>query len=185
MKDIIHQISNSVPGSLTMKRDSTKWSHAKRIVAVPELLSERAELTKQSVETEPLQIYLESDGIEQDATEMKESILQPLLKDDVVESMPEMTTQLVEIVEEKAVDNPLSAALSYSIPRTSVLVLTSDGNYMITKLGDDIMTSANALQFTQPQVKEIIILNGNNLQQTNMGIDYEPIIQQTVIENNR
>lgn len=182
LKIFLNDYLFSVPGSLTLKKEPvTKWDHSKRkVVEVPELLSERAKLTKRSIEseTEPLQIYLESDEIEQVATQM-----QPLLKDALVESEPETTTELVEVVEQKIISSPLRNALSYTIPRTSVLVVTTDGNYVITKLEDDV-NRTNDIQFSPPHVNEIIILDGKDLQLTNMGVNYQTI-QQTVNYNTR
>lgn len=170
-----------MPGSLTLKKEPvTKRDNSKRkIVVVPELLPERVELTKQSNEMkmEPIQIYFD-----QEPTEMLESIDQPIMKNELVEIMPETTTtttttpEQIEILEQRII-NSQSNALSYTIPKTSVLVLTTDGNYVITK---------------PPQVKEIIILNGNDLQLTNMGmemgIDYQTIQyerEQTIVDDDR
>lgn len=158
------------------KRDNSK----RKIVAVPELLPERVELTKQSneIEMEPMQIFLDSGGIEQEPTEVLESI----------EMVPQSTTSRhIEILEQSIIKSPLSNALSYTIPNTSVLVLTSDGNYVITKLEDDV-SKTNEIQVSPPQVKEIIILNGNDLQLTNMGmgIDYQTIqyeSEQTIVDD--
>lgn len=176
-----------MPGSLTLKKEPvTKRDNSKRkIVAVPELLPERVELTKQpnEIELEPMQIYLDSDGIEQESTEMLEVIHQPIEKDELVEIVPQTTAATagrtsghIEILEQRLINSPLSNALSYSIPKTSVLVLTTDGNYVITKLDDDV-SKTDEIQVSPPQVKEIIILNGNDLQlaDVGMGIDYQTI----------
>lgn len=163
-----------------------KRDHSKRkVIAVPELLPERVELTKQTneMEIEPVQIYLDSDEIEQEAMELLEPIDQSTMKNEYVEVVPETASERIEILEQKIISGPLNNALSYSIPKTSVLVLTTDGNYVITKL-DDGDNKTDEIQISPPQVKEIIILNGNDLQLTNMGIDYQTV-QQTVDDNTR
>lgn len=172
-----------MPGSLTLKNEPVpKRANTKRkIVAVPELLPERVELTKQSsqIEIEPMQIYLDNDGIEQESTEIVSvPIDQPMVESEVIEIAPQSTStsRHIEVLEQRIISSPLS----YTIPKTSVLVLTTDGNYVITKLDDDV-NKTNEIEISQPQVKEIIILNGNenDVQLADMGIDYPPI-QQTV-----
>lgn len=174
-----------MPGSLTLKtepiphRDNKK----RKIVAVPELLPERVELTKQSneieVEVEPIQIYLDNDGSEQ------EMLAEPIddqstIKTEIVGIGPQSTSGHIEIFEQRIINN----SLSYTIPRTSVLVLTNDGNYVITKLDDDV-NKTDEIEIPTPQVKEIIILNGSNdVQLTNMGVDYQTV-QQTDYDDSR
>lgn len=152
---------------------------------MPELLPERVELTKHSTETEievemePIQIYL--DNAEQESTEiLTEPIEDHSIKTEMVEIGPETTSGHIEILEQRIINSPLS----YTIPKTSVLVLTTEGNYVITKL-DDNVNKTDEIEISPPQVKEIIILNGSNdMQLTNMGIDYQPI-QQTVYNDSR
>lgn len=182
-----------MPGSLTLKKESTsnRDSSKRKIVAVPELLPERVELTKQSneveveVEVEPMQVYLDSEG------EMLESMDQPVVKSRLLEIMPQLTTgtttktsENVEILGQRIIDSTLSSALSCTVPKTSVLVLTTDGNYVITRLDDDV-NKTDDIQDSPPQVKEIIVLNGNNVQLTNMGlgIDYQTIQYENENEN--
>lgn len=171
-----------MPGSLTLKKEpNLKRNNTKRkIVTVPELLPERVELTKQSenIEIEPMQIYLDNSEIEQESTEIisDEPIEQHMMKNEVIEIGPQSTSGHIEILEQRIISSPLS----YTIPKTSVLVLTTDGNYVITKLDDDV-NKTDEIEISPPNVKEIIILNGNNMQ---LGMNYQPI-QQTVDDNTR
>lgn len=154
----------------------------RKIVTVPELSPERIELTKQSdeIEMEPMQMYLEANAIEQTSMELMEPIDQPILREDYIDMMPQTTAAgPIEILEHKLISNPLS----FTMPKTSLLVLTTDGNYVITKL-DDGVHKTNEIGSSPPQVKEIIILNSNNLQLPNIAMDYQTI-QQNVDDNSR
>lgn len=172
----------TVPGSLTLKKEPTmkRYQSKRKVVVVPEILTERVELSKQSddVDVDPLEIYLDSSAIEQEPMELLESIDQPMLKDQFIEMVPQTTTttEQIEILEHKLISNPLTNTLSYTMPKTSLLVLTTDGNYVITKLNDNVHKT-NAINISQPQLKEIIILNGNDLQLTNMAMNYQTIQQ--------
>lgn len=102
------------------------------------------------------------------------------MKNEMVEIDAQTTSGQIEILEQRIINNPLS----YTIPKTSVLVLTTDGNYVITKLDDDV-NKTDEIGISPPQVKEIIILNGSNdVQLPNMGINYQPI-QQAVYDDAR
>lgn len=167
-----------------------KRDHSKRkIVTVPELLPERIELTKQSneLEIEPIEIYLDSNAIEQESMELIETIDQPILRNDFVEMMPQTTKGQIEILDHKIINShELTNTLSYTIPKakTSLLVVTTDGNYVITKLDDDV-NKTDEIEISPPQVKEIIILNSNDLHLTSMGTDYQSIQQNVDDDNTR
>lgn len=137
-------------------------------------MPERVELTKQcnEIEMEPMQIHLESNEIEQDSIELLEPIDQPILRNEFINILPQTTTGPIEILEHKLISNPLS----YTMPKTSLLVFTTDGNYVITKLDDDVHKT-DEIEISPPQVKEIIFLNSNDLQLTNMTMNYQAIKQ--------
>lgn len=142
-------------------------------MSVPELLSVRTELTSQKVETktEIEQNHEEEFFIQskQECVEEEEELIghikqQPELKIEPV-------SQEIEFIDQKVLNAPSSGTISYNIPKNGVLVVTADGNYVITSLGSDLLKNTNEPKVLQPQVEQIIILNGNDLQFTNMEID--------------
>lgn len=141
---------------------------------VPELLSVRTELTSQKVATkteieqnceEEFLILSKQERVDEEDEELNVHIKQqPELKIDPV-------PQEIEFIDQKVLNAPSSGTISYNIPKNGVLVVTADGNYVITSLGSDLLKNTNEPKVLQPQVEQIIILNGNDLQFTNMEID--------------
>lgn len=162
---------SSVPGSLTLS--PVKRAYAKRkIVSVPELLSVRAELAGQ---TEPMKV--ESND-EQPFDEFL--ILNNKPDSNETNDFVKSEANAIEIASapsgECIAEN--TSTISYSIPQSSVLVLTSAGNYMI--FGNDIAKKPIQLKVEQPQVEQVIILNSNDIQFGEMNVDcsqqVEPVI---------
>lgn len=166
-----------VPGTLTLKKENqNKRSNSKqKIMTVPELLSVRTELTSQKVATkteieqnneeEFLILSKQERAEEEEENELNVHIeKQPELK---IEPVP----QEIEFIDQKVLNAPSSGTISYNIPKNGVLVVTADGNYVITSLGSNLLKNTNEPKVLQPQVEQIIILNGNDLQFTNMEID--------------
>lgn len=142
-------------------------------MSVPELLSVRTELTSQKVATKTeIEQNLEEEFFiqsKQECVEEEEELSvhikeQPELKIEPV-------SQEIEFIDQKVLNAPSSGTISYNIPKNGVLVVTADGNYVITSLGSDLLKNTNEPKVLQPQVEQIIILNGNDLQFTNMEID--------------
>lgn len=157
-----------------------KRAYAKRkIVSVPELLSVRAELANQT----------ESVKIESNDEQQFDEFLFLNNKPDTdetnnfmkneantIETAPTSSDECIEMLE--IAEN--NSTISYSIPQSSVLVLTSAGNYMITNLGNDMAKKPIQLKMDQPQVEQVIILNSNDIQFSDMNVEcsqpIEPII---------
>lgn len=171
-----------MPGSLTLKKEPIPKRDVTRrkIVPVPELLPERVELTKQlnKINIEPIQIYLDNGECKQEPTEMLVEANESTMENELYEFGSHTTSGQIEILEQRIINNPLP----YTNSKSSVLLVTNDGNYVITKLDGNI-SKINEIEVSQPQVKEIIILNGSNdVQLSNVEIDYQPI-QQTVYDD--
>lgn len=147
-------------------------------MSVPELLSVRTELTSPKVATkteieqnceEEFLILSKQERVDEEEEELNVHIKQqPELKIDPV-------SQEIEFIDQKVLNAPSSGTISYNIPKNGVLVVTADGNYVITSLGSDLLKNTNEPKVLQPQVEQIIILNGNDLQFTNMEIDSQDI----------
>ncbi|XP_031617514.1 zinc finger protein 665-like [Contarinia nasturtii] len=174
--------STKVPGSLTLKKESpVKRAYAKRkIVSVPELLSVRAELTSQTVQpkVEPIDDQHEFDEFlilnKPESREIDES--NNFVKSEMNESIEnDPSSGCIEIIDQSILNSPLAtenSSISYNIAKSSVLVLTADGNYMIANLEDD--KKPIELKVSQPpQVEQVFILNSNDIQFTEMEVDVD------------
>lgn len=142
-------------------------------MSVPELLSVRTELTSQKVATKTeIEQNLEEEFFIQSKQECvdEEEELNVHIKQQP-ELKIEPVSQEIEFIDQKVLNAPSSGTISYNIPKNGVLVVTADGNYVITSLGSDLLKNTNEPKVLQPQVEQIIILNGNDLQFTNMEID--------------
>lgn len=157
---------------MTLKKEhkNKEIRSRRKIVSVPELLSARAELTSQMAQTK--------DEIDENPQEFEEFLI--LNKQDSIDVLDsnayikpeehghEIETEQIEIIDQKVMQAPSAGTISYNIPKNGVLVVTSDGNYVITSLDNNIVKKPAAPKVVQPQVEQIIILNGNDLQFTNM-----------------
>lgn len=142
-------------------------------MSVPELLSVRTELTSQKVETKT---EIEQNHEEEFFIQSKQECVEEEEELSVhIKEQPELkiepVSQEIEFIDQKVLNAPSSGTISYNIPKNGVLVVTADGNYVITSLGSDLLKNTNEPKVLQPQVEQIIILNGNDLQFTNMEID--------------
>lgn len=173
-----------VPGSLTIKKEHiSRRTHSKRkIVSVPALLSVRAELTRQSnqIDSEPKDEIQEFEEIliveEQKPDDFIET--SEYTKTEVDEIEPD--TECIEILDQKTTLNspPTTSNRTIScnipnIPKSSLLVVTANGNYVITSLESNVTKRSNEIKAPPPQVEQIIILNSNDLQFTDMEVDCE------------
>lgn len=168
----------SVPGSLTLKKESTRKraNSRRKIVSVPELLSVRTELTNQTPSTK-----IEAKDDHQDYEEfliLNKQDPMEILESDAVNEIEPKTQQ---IIEQKVLNSPSSGTISLNIPKNGVLLVTADGNYVITNMNSDIIKKPNEPKVAQPHVEQIIILNGNDLQFTNMEMECQDS-DRTVIE---
>lgn len=144
-----------------------KRAYAKRkIVAVPELLSVRAELTNQ---TEQLKIEPKDDH-----NEFEEFLIlnkpEPEITD--VESVP--STECIKILDEGILNAPQtnnSSTISYNFPKTSVLMLTANGNYVIANLSNDVPKKPAEIKVLPQPMEQVIILNTNELQFAEMEVE--------------
>lgn len=144
-----------VPGSLTLEKEPKRMrSYSRRkTIAVPELLSVRAEMASQPKDEQNLQDMNEflilnkppAEDVEQSA-------------DNVKHETNEVETESMEIL-----NSPTNnGGLSY-ISKNSVLVLTADGNYMIANLADNITLKSERTEAASG-LEQIIILDNGELQ---------------------
>lgn len=67
--------------------------------------------------------------------------------------------------------------ISYNISKNSVLVLTADGKYMITSLADNVAKKPMEIKIApDTQLEQVIILNSNDLQFTEMDVDCQEMV---------
>lgn len=78
--------------------------------------------------------------------------------------------ECIQVLNEKILSSPSNSSVSYNIPKSSVLVLTADGNYVIASLGSDTK-KVNEIRAAPPQLEQIIILNSDDLQFAEMEVD--------------
>lgn len=178
----------SVPGSLTLKKERVaKRSYSKRkIISVPELLSERAELTNQSnemkmestAEDQEFQEYIILNESKSNTTVESIQSSKTEAKSELSEEMTSFQQENIEIMGqeeeevEKVFSQPTSSnTISYSIQKPSVLVLTADGNYVIASLENEVQKSNEIQVAAPPPIEQIIILNGSDLQFAEMAVD--------------
>ena len=146
---------------------------------MPELLSVRAELASQT----------ESVKVESNDEQQFDEFLILNNKPDTngtnnfekseanaIETAPASSGECIEMLE--IAEN--NSTISYSIPQSSVLVLTSAGNYMITSLGNDIAKKPIQLKMEQPQVEQVIILNSSDIQFGEMNVDCSQQIEEVI-----
>lgn len=166
-----------VPGSLTMKKENpVKRAYAKRkIVSVPELLSVRSELTSQEVSDQEadIKIHVKNDHQEFEEFLILNKTQHKMNSTTVIE--PTSSAECIEILDEKLLDEPTTSDnngnVSYNIPNTGVLVLTPDGNYVIANLANNVNTKPIEIKMAPPQMEQVIILNSNDIQFTEMDVD--------------
>lgn len=170
-----------VPGSLTIKKEHhARRNYSKRtVISVPASLSARTELARQSdqTNTEPKHEIQEFEEI---------LIVEELKSDEIIETSDYMKTEVdeiepqtgcIETVDQKALNSQLTTnntTISCNIPnmpKSSVLVVTANGNYVITSLESNVTKRPNEIKAPPPQVEQIIILNSNDLQFTDMEVD--------------
>lgn len=160
----------AVSGSFTLKKeDSVKRALAKRkIVSVPELLSERTELTNRADQMKT--------GSNEEPNEFEEFLIlnkpEPeiivtnnVVKSEINETEPASSTECLKILNTPLTSN--NSSISYSFSKSSVLVVTADGNYVITSLANDVPKKPVA----PPQIEQVIILNSNDIQFAEMEVD--------------
>lgn len=157
-----------------VKRSYTK----RKVISVPELLSERAELTGQSDDSN-VQPKMENQEYEEylilDKQKVDESTNCPNVELNDINPQNEC----VQVLDEKMMCPPSNSTISYSIPKSSVLVLTADGNYVIASL-DNNVNKMNELRAPPPQLEQIIILNSSNSQFAEMEME-QPINDKALV----
>lgn len=163
-----------VPGSLTLKKEHIrKRSYAKRkVITVPELLSERAELASQSQEQQN-DVHVVTKEENEDFEEFLILDNQKPIESNTfidVKNGIEPQSDGIEILNDKMLSPPSNNTISYSIPKSSVLVLTPDGNYVIASLENDMKTG-NEIRIPPPQLEQIIILNSGDIQFAEMEVE--------------
>lgn len=149
-----------------------KRSYAKRkIITVPELLTERAELTSQSDEHQSqydVEMKVECENLKNECTILEN---QKVIQSENYTSMKadlneiESQTECIELLDEKQ-----SSTISYNMPKSSVLVLTPDGNYVIASLENEVKRETE-IRIPPPQLEQIIILNSGDLEFTEMEVE--------------
>lgn len=156
-----------------MKKEHVeKRSYAKRkVITVPELLSERAELASQSEHQNDVQIETKMEN-----EDFEEFLILDKQKPNESNTFTEVKTEIepqsecIEILNDKMLSQPSNNTISYSIPKSSVLVLTPDGNYVIASLENDVKTG-NEIRIPPPQLEQIIILNSGDIQFAEMDVE--------------